>query len=69
MCQIKRISPNLQLDIFETVFLHLLDYYSMRESLRKMIESRNRVDEAELDLKLRKLELEILQNQKGGISE
>lgn len=67
MCRIKRISPSLQLDIFEMVFLHLLDYPSMRWSLKKMIESRDRVDEAELDLKLRKLELEIIQTKKEGI--
>jgi len=63
-----KISPKLQLDIFEIIFLHLLEYPSMRYKLMAMIESRNRVDEAELDLKLRKLELELLQK-KGGLSE
>lgn len=62
----KRISPKLQLDIFEMVFLHLLDFPSYRWKLKEMIESRDRVDEAELDLKLKKLELEIIK-QKGGL--
>lgn len=63
MCRIKRISPSLQLDIFEMVFLHLLEYPSMRYKLTAMIESRDRVDNAELDLKLRRLELEIIQKE------
>jgi len=54
-----KINSNLQLEIFETVFLYLIEKPSMRWSLLKMIESRDRVDNAELDLKLRKLELEL----------
>ena len=60
-----KISPTTQLDIFETVFLTLLEHPSMRWRLKAILESRDRVDNAELDLKLRKLELELLQNQKG----
>lgn len=58
-----KIPSNLQLEIFETVFLHILDYASLRWQLKKMVESRDRVDEAELDLKLRKLELEIIKKE------
>ena len=62
---IEKISTELQLEIFETVFLSLLELPSMRWKLLAMIDSRDRVDNAELDLKLRKLELEIIQ-EKGG---
>ncbi len=55
-----KIDPSAQLDIFETVLMHLLDFPSMRWKLRKMIESRDNVDNAQLDLMLRKLELEII---------
>ena len=58
-----KITPKTQLDIFEAVFLNLLEHPSMRWKLLKMIESRDRVDNAELDLKLRKLELEIIQKE------
>ena len=60
-----KINSNTQLDIFEIVFLNLLEYSSMRYKLTAMIESRDRVDEAELDLKLRKLELELIQKNGG----
>lgn len=56
-----KIDTETQLDIFENIFLTLLDRPSFRWQILKMIESRDRVDEAELDLKLRKLELEIIQ--------
>lgn len=62
MCHLKIIATDLQLEIFETVFLYLLERPSMRWMLRSMIESRDKVDQAELDLRLRKLELEIIQN-------
>lgn len=65
--KIRWIPANLQIDIFESVFLHLLDHPSMRWKLKKMIESRDNVDNAELDLRLRKLELDIIQ--KGGYDE
>lgn len=58
-----KITPDTQLDIFEVVFLGLLERPSIRWKILKMLESRDRVDMAELDLKLRKLELEII---KGG---
>jgi len=60
-----KLTVDTQLDIFETIFLHLLDIPSMRWKLKRMIESREKVDQAELDLKLKVLEIEILQ-QKGG---
>ena len=58
-----KINSKLQLEIFEAVFLHLLEYPSMRWNLKSMIESRDRVDNAELDLILKKLELEIIQKE------
>lgn len=61
------IDTKTQLDIFETVFLSLIERPSLRWKLKAMLESWDRVDEAELDLKLRRLELEIIQ--KGGFYE
>ena len=61
----KEISRDLQLEIFEKVFLEIIETTSLRWKLQEMIESRNGVDQAELELKMRKLELEIIQ--KGGI--
>ena len=58
-----KITPNTQLDIFETVFLQAIEVPSLRWKLLKIIESRDRVDNAELDLKLRKLELEIIKKE------
>ena len=58
-----KITPNTQLDIFETVFLQAIEVPSLRWKLLKIIESRDRVDNAELDLKLRKLELELLKKE------
>lgn len=61
MCKkIMKISSSIQLEIFEAVLLHLLEYPSMRWKIKAMIEFRDRVDEAQLDLELRKLELEII---------
>ena len=57
-----KISPLMQLEIFETVFLHLLDYSSMRYKLLKIINSRERVEQAKLDLDLKKIEVEIKHN-------
>ena len=62
-----KINTETQLEIFEMVFLHLLEYPSMRYKLQDMLGSRDRVDEAELDLKLRKLELELIQKNGGEI--
>ena len=61
-----KISVDMQLDIFADILLHLIEIPSERWRLMRMIESRDRVDNAELDLKLRKLELEIIRR-KGGI--
>lgn len=58
-----KLTPKTQLDIFEMVFLRILEHPSMRWSLKKMIESRDKVDNAELDLMLRKLELELLKKE------
>jgi hypothetical protein len=66
----EKISPKKQLEIFEAMFLYMIEKPSMRWQLLKMIESRDRVDNAELNLQLRKLELEIMQeNNKGGGNE
>jgi len=59
-----KISPKLQIEIFEMAFLYMIEKPSLRWRLKSMIDSRDRVDEAELDLKLRKLELELIK-QKG----
>jgi len=61
MKNIININTDVQLEIFEEVFLQLLEKPSLRWKLQKMIDSRDRVDQAELDLMLRKLELEIIQ--------
>ena len=58
------ITPKVQLEIFEIVFLHMLEYQSMRDKLRGMIESRDRVDAAWLNLELKKLEAEL--TKEGG---
>ena len=62
-----KLTVDTQLDIFETIFLHLLDIPSMRWKLKRMIESREKVDQAELDLKLKVLEIEILQQNGGDV--
>ena len=53
-----------QLDIFEAIFLYMIEKPSLRWKLKKMIESRDKVDFARLDLELRKMELEILRRNK-----
>jgi hypothetical protein len=60
-----KISPTLQLEIFETVFLHLIEYPSMRYKIQKILDSRERVDQAELNLRLKRLELEIVHREGG----
>jgi hypothetical protein len=57
------ISPKLQLEIFEMVFLHLIEYASTRWKMKAIIDSRDNVDNAEVDLKLRRLELELLKKE------
>lgn len=61
------ITIDMQLDIFEDILLRLIDIPSDRWRLMRMLESQDKVDNAELDLKLKKLELELLQ--KGGDDE
>ena len=56
-----KIDFKTQLEIFEKIFLYFLEYPSLRWQLKKMVESQDRIDEADLDLKLRKLELEIIE--------
>jgi len=58
-----KVSPKLQLEIFETVLNYLIEFPSMRWKLKAMIDSRDKVDQAELDLKLRMLELEIIKKE------
>ena len=57
--------PHKQIEIFEKIFMKLMDNPSTRWIIKNMIDSRDNIDYAELDLKLRKLELEIIK--KGGI--
>ena len=56
MTKIKKLD---NLDIFEKVFLSMIEYPSMRWNLKRMIDNQDKVDFAELDVKLRKLEYEI----------
>lgn len=56
-----KLSTSSKLDIFEEMFLLFIEKPSLRWKLKNMIESRDRVEQAELDLKLRKLELEIIE--------
>ena len=61
----KNITEQEQLDIFQEVFLTIIEIPSMREYLKKMIDSRERVDMAEVNLMLTKLSVE-LHNRKEG---
>ena len=63
---IKKITIDQQLEIFERVFFILIETPSFREHLRAMIDSREKVDLAEVDLKLAKLSVEINEQNKGG---
>ncbi len=49
----------IQLDIFEKIFLDLLESPSVRWELKKMIEHYDKVDFAEVDFKLKKLSAEL----------
>jgi len=55
---------DMQYEIFEEMFITLLDFPSMRYMMKKVIESRERIDQTQLDIKLKRLELEILQKEK-----
>lgn len=52
------INEDMQLAIFEEIFLMLIEKPSMREMLKRMIESKERVDMAEVNLMLAKLAAE-----------
>ncbi len=54
---------DMQYEIFEDMFITLLDFPSMRYMMKKLIESRERIDQTQLDIKLKRLELEILQKE------
>jgi len=62
--EINEISFDIQLEIFEKILMRIVENPSSRWNIKRIIDSRDRVDFAELDLKLRKLELEIIK--KGG---
>ena len=64
----RKISEDEQITIFQEVFLTLLEIPSMRKKLQEMIESRDRVDMAEVNLMLAKLSLELYNQQKGGVA-
>lgn len=55
------LNQDIQLEIFKKVFLELIEVPSFRYKLKSMIDSRERAEQAELDLRLKKLELEIMQ--------
>ena len=59
------ITEQMQLDIFEDIFSTLIEKPSMRDMLKKMIESKERVAIAEIDLMLAKLSVEIYDKNKG----
>lgn len=61
-----KVSPQMQLDIFEMVFLYMIEKPSMRWKLKSLIDSRDNVDNAEVDLKLRKLELDLMKKNGGA---
>jgi len=60
----RKISEDEQITIFQEVFLTLLEIPSMRKKLQEMIESRDRVDMAEVNLMLAKLATEVFNNKK-----
>ena len=64
----RKITEEEQLNIFQEVFLTIIEIPSMRMYLQKMIESRDRVDMAEVNLMLAKLSLELYNQQKGGVA-
>ena len=55
----KEISVDEQLEIFDHIFFTLIETPSMRDQLKGIIESRERVDFAEVDLQLAKLAVEL----------
>jgi hypothetical protein len=58
------ITPEVQLDIFEKIFLHMIEYPSTRWSMKRLIEARDKLDFAQVDLMLKQLDFEI--QEKGG---
>jgi hypothetical protein len=60
------ITPEIQLEIFETVFLHMIEYPSTRWSMKRLIEARDKLDFAQVDLMLKQVEFEI-QERGGGV--
>ena len=62
-----RMTIKNKISVFEEIFLFLIEKPSLRWKLKKMIESRDKVDFATLDLKLRQLEAEIIERKKGGL--
>ncbi len=58
------LDSNVQIEIFTKVFLEMIEVPSLRWKLKSMIDSLDNVDNAALNLNLRKLELEIIKE--GG---
>lgn len=65
-----KINTDMQLDIFEKVFLELIERPIYREHLKRMLLAAEQVDMAKADFMLKKLDLEIMERkqkeQKGG---
>jgi len=58
-----------KMDIFEEIFLFLIDVPSIRWKLKKIIDSKDTVDFASLNVSLNKLELEIIRRKKEARDE
>lgn len=54
-----------EIDIFERVFLYAIEIPSFRWKMKRMIKSCDRVDFAEVNLKLKRLEIELAQKNGG----
>ncbi len=62
----KKMTTDAKFSIFEEMFLCIIEKPILRWKLKRMIESRDNVDFARLDLDLRKIELEIIERKQGG---
>ena len=60
----RKISEDEQIKIFQHIFFILLEIPSMRDYMKSMIDARERVDTAEVNLMLAKLATEVFNNNK-----
>lgn len=60
-----KIPTSKEIAVFESVFLYAMDIPSFRWKIKKMIESYDKVEFAEVNLKLKKLEIELSQKNGG----